>query len=160
MGPQNILTQLRMLVIIPTLGFLGVDSPAARTLVLGTAAHESQGRYIQQLGGGPALGFWQIEPATEQDLLANFIPGSRFDLPLTRLRTTASFSQDGDLAGNLFYGCALCRLIYYRDPEPLPADLPGLAAYWKRVYNTPLGAGTVDEWLSDFATLIGDPPDV
>ena len=46
-------------IVRPTLYALDLHSPAAERLMLGTAAHESDGlRYIRQLGGGPALSFF------------------------------------------------------------------------------------------------------
>ena len=44
-------------------GFIG-------ELLYETAAHESMGfTYVQQLDGGPAVSFYQIEPATIEDVL-------------------------------------------------------------------------------------------
>ena len=44
---------------------------------------------------------------------------------------------------NLAYATAMARMLYWRKPEALPAadDIPGLAAYWKRHYNTAAGRG-------------------
>jgi hypothetical protein len=158
---RDFFLQLRELVVIPTLTHLGLDSPAARNLVLGTAAQESGGSYLAQLGG-PALGFWQIEPATHGDLLINFVAHRpELDSKLEALMTAAADGLALEMAWNLRYGCAVCRLLYYRIPAPLPeaADLAGLGAYWKQFYNTPLGAGTADEWVTSFRNLIGEPPD-
>jgi hypothetical protein len=157
-----IFAQLRSLVIVPVLGQLGLDSPAARNLVLGTAAQESGGAFLAQYPTGPARGFWQIESATHQDLLDRFLP-SRPDLATTLAALRASEpAADQQLATNLAYAAAICRLLYFRIPEDLPAatDLPALGAYWKRWYNTEAGAGTAAEWTASFNRLIGDPPDV
>ena len=48
-------------------------STAAEELVLGTAIVESSLIYISQHGAGPALGLWQVEPATHDDLYANYL---------------------------------------------------------------------------------------
>ena len=56
--------QLRELVIKPALLEIELWSEAAEELVLGTAIVESRLSFIKQLGSGPALGFWQIEPDT------------------------------------------------------------------------------------------------
>ena len=157
-----ILDQLDALAILPALAALDLDSPAARSLVLGTAAQESGGRVLAQYPSGPALGFWQVEPATHDDLLDRFLPG-RPDLAL-RLDGLAvpGAERHAQLATNLIYGAAICRLIYFRVPEPLPeaGDVAGLGAYWKRWYNTPAGAGTAAEWAASFNRLIGDPQNV
>ena len=43
-------------------------------------------------------------------------------MALTELRA-AGASMDDNLAANLLYGAAVCRLIHYRRPEPLPEAL-------------------------------------
>lgn len=47
------------------------------------------------------------------------------------------------------YAAMMCRIHYRRVSEPLPAagDLPAQAAYWKKWYNTELGAGTEAEYI-------------
>jgi hypothetical protein len=53
------------------------------------------------------------------------------------------------------YAAAMCRVHYWRmgqivGQKPLPAagDLAGMAAYWKRFYNTPAGGGNVGEFIA------------
>lgn len=140
--------QFRDLVIVPALEVLELHSPAAVELVLGTALQESGLKYLQQLGGGPALGFFQMEPATHDDIWANYLeyrPQLRQKLEsLSRHRAAIALTSD------LWYAAAMCRIHYLRDSEPLPGagDCPGQARTWKRVYNTPQGAGTVAEYLA------------
>ena len=55
-------SHLREVVIKPALPEIELWSPAAEELVLGTAIVESRLSFIKQLGSGPALGLWQIEP--------------------------------------------------------------------------------------------------
>lgn len=51
-----------------------LNTLSAQQGVLGIGNTESAGyRYIKQIGFGPALGFWQMEPATHDDAWANFI---------------------------------------------------------------------------------------
>ena len=141
-------TQLRQMAIKPALEKLGLWSTAAEELVLGTAIVESALIYIRHHGAGPALGLWQVEPRTHDDLYTNYLSyrqelGSR----LMELRSPA-LSMGENLATNLMYGAAVCRLCYYRQPEALPeaGDIEGQAAFWKQHYNTPFGAGTVSEY--------------
>ena len=58
-------------------------------------------------------------------------------------------SLDENLATNLMYGAAVCRLCYYRKSDALPeaGDIKGQAAFWKQHYNTPLGNGTVTKYV-------------
>ena len=56
---------LREDVVRPVLKVMDKWSEAAENLVLGTAAKESaMGQDLRQRGGGPALGIYQMEPAT------------------------------------------------------------------------------------------------
>ena len=60
-------------IIRPALEAIDLYSKAAEELLLGTAIQESRLVYLKQIGGGPALGLFQMEPATELDLVKNYI---------------------------------------------------------------------------------------
>jgi len=142
--------QFARLVVRPALEGLDLWSPAAEQMVLCTAVTESGLDYIEQVGGGPALGFFQMEPATEKDIWENFLK-YKPDLVAKVLSLKASgMDSTAQLAGNAIYAAAMCRLHYRRVKDPLPSvgDLPAMGAYWKRFYNTHQGAGTVDHFLS------------
>ena len=160
-------TQLRTLVVKPVLAALDLPNPdVAENLIMGTAAHESHlGDFIAQVGGGPALGIFQMEPATLDDCYTNFLD-YRADLK-TKVDgflaqqpadSTGKPDKSGQLATNLAYAAALCRIRYYRAPAAMPNDpndINGLAAYWKQYYNTPLGAGTVEQFVADYNRYLG-----
>lgn len=151
--------QFRSLIVRPALQRINLWSPAAENLVLGTALHESHLIYVRQLPKGPALGPFQMEPATHADIWRSFL---RYQAELKLLvgKTTSYFSGDfpdpGDMMHNWLYASVMCRVHYRRVKEGLPpsdrADL--LAAYWKRHYNTPLGKGTVEQALPHFARAV------
>lgn len=130
-------------------------SEAAIDLVMATAAAESEFSAIHQVGGGPALGLWQIEPATAQDVWANYLE-HRGALAAGIQRLLHKGSRDQQVASNLAYGAALCRIIYLRRPEPLPrlGDIPAYAAFWKAHFNTPAGKGVPAEFVARYARLI------
>ena len=50
---------------------------------------------------------------------------------------------------NMAVQAGLCRLHYRRDKDPIPSwdDLEAQAKYWKRVYNTVEGRGTVEHFI-------------
>lgn len=159
--------ELRSLVIVPTLQKMAVyvpalDGPAARNLLLGTVAQESGGKFLAQWPSGPGAGLWEIEPATHDDLLKNTLAYMPALQALTGSMLSAAFDAHFQLISNLHYGCAIARLLYYRVRERLPAadDVQGLARYWKTYFNTAAGAGTVDQFVTNFRNLIGEPPDV
>lgn len=147
------LDHLRDLVIRPTLKHLELWSPAAENLVLGTALVESKAEYLRQIQG-PALGLWQMEPATHDDIHENYLRYQRdLALRVAELTTTAALTDGAmELIGNLYYGAAMCRVHYRRVEEPLPddRDAHGLAKYWKQHYNTFKGAGTVEKAVPHF----------
>jgi hypothetical protein len=146
--------QLREYVIRPVLRELNAHSEAAELLLLGTAAQESRFEYIHQLGGGPALGLWQMEPATHSDIVNNYLQ-YRPELAAAIFRASgcAGFAAN-NLLKNLSYACAMARVHYLRVKEALPADLDGQAAYWKLHYNTPLGKGAVHEYVQNYKKLV------
>lgn len=135
---------------------LGLWSQAAEDLVLGTGAQESQYKYTQQLGHGPALGYWQMETATHDDCWNNFLkyrPALAEDVKAFLNGTPVSASA---LVDNVPYAAAMCRVRYYRVSAPLPAagDVEGYARYWKSWYNSSAGAGTVDEFIANWNRLV------
>lgn len=145
--------QFRDLVIEPTLEHLGLYSVAATELVLGTALQESRLTYIKQLGNGPAVGLFQMEPATHKDIWENFL---RYRSDLTdkvrELAGQVATPAPEEMIWNMRYACAMCRVHYRRVREPLPTagDRPSQAAYWKQHYNTPLGRGTQTEYIENW----------
>lgn len=151
--------QLREYVVTPVLQHLDPVipySPAAENLILGTIAQESHGsRYIHQLGKGPAVGLCQMEPRTHDDIWQNFIRPNKdllAKMNVLELRGWYDEANVKEMAGNNYYAVAMCRVHYRRVPAALPAaqDLPGLAQYWKKWYNTHLGAGTVEEFIMNY----------
>lgn len=148
--------QFRSLVVRPTLERLDAHSAAAENLVLGTALQESALRYLHQLGSGPALGLFQMEPATHDDLWDSYL-AHRADL---RERVAALLAPGAarldQLVWNLGYATAMCRVHYRRVPAALPdaGDVAGLAAYWKQYYNTPAGRGRPEEFIDKYERLV------
>jgi hypothetical protein len=149
-------------IIIPALDHIGLNSPAAVNLELATAATESRmGASLIQVGG-PALGLFQMEPATHADVWANFL---RYQGAL-RLRVLELVGDaDLDAAGqpkpeamvhNFAYAAAMARVHYRRFPEPLPRanDRAGLWTYYKTRWNTTAGKATRSKFEQDWAALV------
>lgn len=148
-------------VIRPTLHHLGLWSESAENLLLGTALVESGLRHLVQLGGGPALGVYQMEPETHDDIYLNYL---RFR-PI-RMEQVVLMAAPGDdehdwlerdnldwlcqqLIWNLGYATSIARIHYLRVPSPLPPhdDVEAQAKYWKAHYNSNLGNGTPDKYI-------------
>ncbi len=146
--------QFRTEIVSPVLKHLEMYSAAAENLLVGTMLAESEidgETYLKQMGDGPALGVYQMETATHNDLFSNYLnvrPDMRAGVMGFALRDNVVMGSE-ELPGNLFYATAMARVHYWRRPEPLPAstDLEGLAAYWKKWWNTELGAGRVEHFI-------------
>ncbi len=151
-------TQLRELIVRPSLEEVDLHSDAAEDLVMGTAAQESHLQYVKQLGGGPALSLFQIEPATYNDYWDNYLQ-HREDLAD---KIFAAIQYDDvipkippdpeRMIWDLKFASIMCRIHYRRISSPLPehGDIAGYAAYWKKYYNTVHGAGTEEEFVQNY----------
>jgi hypothetical protein len=141
--------QFRNCVIYPALNHIGLWSRAAERLLLATALVETDLAELKQRNHGPALGVYQIEPDTHDDIMMNFL-AYRPRLAALVERIAAKAPRLEQLQWNLAYATAMARLVYYRRPEPLPDvdDIQGMADYWKQHYNTEKGAGTVRHFLT------------
>lgn len=123
-------------------------SDDAHAMVMRTGLAETGFRTLFQKRG-PALGFWQCEPNTAYDIIENYI------LYRPQLKSKLlSYNIDSStvirvLKTDIAAQAILCRLKYRRDSKPIPKwnDVKGQAEYWKRVYNTELGKGTIEHFI-------------
>ena len=138
--------QLRSL-IRDVLSSIGLYSRSALELLMLTSAVESNGgSYIKQRGG-PALGIFQMEPATHDDIWDNYLKyNQELSTKLLSLRMGSGIPGLNQRP-NLQYQIAMARVHYLRVNEKLPSyrDIPGMARYWKKYYNTKLGKGTTSD---------------
>lgn len=148
--------QLRDLVILPVLQALAdTELHAATELMLGTAMQETHcGDYLAQVGGGPALGLWQMEPATEADLWTNYLKFRPALGGTVRSFVMLGMPRVNQLVGNAYYACAMARVLYMRAPGALPpAGNPAAqAAYYVHHYNAG-GKATVEEYVDNWHAL-------
>jgi len=148
-------SQFRQLIVDPALQVIEHYSPAASDLVMGTAAVESRFEHIKQLGTGPALGFFQMEPATHNDIWNNYLAYRRElrDQIVNACESIVEPMPAERMMYDLRYASMMCRVHYLRVKEALPSSNSpeDLGAYWKRHYNTELGAGTVDKFVEAYA---------
>jgi len=135
-------------------------SVAASELLLGTAIQESRLTYLVQLGGGPALGVFQMEPATFKDIWINYLafrPSISKSVQSIAGVGAAEHATAEQMVWHLAFAAAMCRVHYRRVPEAMPpaGDRPAQAEYWKEYYNTPLGAGTAEEYIENWENAHG-----
>lgn len=153
------LGQVRYEIVRPVLKSLSLWTPAAENLVLGTGITESRLKYIKQIGKGPALGLWQMEPATHNDLWTSYLYYNEALAALVRQYAPraypGTYPPAEHLKDSLKYAAAMCRIHYRRIKAAMPENnAVSLAVYWKKYYNTPLGAGTVEKATPHFAMAV------
>ena len=126
-------------------------SSVAVEMLMMIAAHESKlGTYLKQVRG-PALGIFQIEPATERDIFDNYLRFHEEREDLVSSFTTAS--NVSDLEHNLGYQIVLARLQLTRKPGALPKEPTKMAKYLKEHWSTVLGAATYRDYLWAYTQL-------
>lgn len=135
-------------VIRPVLEDMGAHSTEAEALLLMIAAHESMdGRYLHQVKG-PAVGIYQMEPRTHDDII-QYLRKERHDL-YDRLNKWTGIIHHSLMAGNLYYATFMARCFFLRFPEPLPETLREMAAYAKEKWNTVYGKATTEDYLNAY----------
>ena len=156
--PQSYLTKI----IEPVLCHLAPGIPyskSAARLLLGTAIKESLNfKHRKQVGGGPAVSYFQMEPATHDDIWNNYLKyKSDLAKKVTALLTSPGANKHSELEHNDNYAAAMARVHYRRVPAALPPfdDLSLMAAYWKQYYNTVLGKGIAHEYVTLWNTYVG-----
>lgn len=149
--------QLYDYIIKPTHKYMGgnYESKESNFLSLCTSAIESNcGDKIVQ-DGGPALGPWQMEPSTEDDIFRHCDALQDMSFRCKVVGLMVDLVLGDDLVLSPLYACAMARLKYSMDKRPLPIltgnkdiDSRSFYAYYKRVYNTELGASTYQKWVA------------
>lgn len=144
--------QLEKYIINPSLEYIGLgQDQSATNLLLMTAGVESElFEYVHQING-PALGGFQMEPFTHDDIWDNFINYNR------HLKERIKYCPQAErMVYDMRYATIMARMLYYRFDEPLPDrdDIRGLAEYYKQYYNTYEGESTVEEAIDKYKELV------
>lgn len=145
------LENLRDYIVAPTLKELGMYAKWAERLVIGTALAESviDGDMHIKQQNGPALGIYQMEPATHEDIYKNFL---LYDATISKrlAKITPEFRNADRMVYDLRYATAMCRIHYWRNSFSIPDenDILAIGSVWKDVYNTRTGKGTVEGFIN------------
>ncbi len=121
----------------------GMHSDNAVELLAMICAHESLGgKYRHQVGGGPALGIYQMEPATHDSIWDNSdtIHGRALNLGIKRDVSKLEFDDR--------YSTFVARCYLAMDKNPLPKTPEAMAEYCKSYWNR-TGKATPDKYLKD-----------
>jgi len=112
-----------------------------------TMGVESLFKHRQQIGGGPALGLLQMEPATHGDLFNSYL--NYTSEPLDD-RGAYTLKTDDRYA-------ILCAYFQYsRYINRWPEDIKGAAHVWKYYWNTFLGAGNIKDAIDKYNNLLAE----
>jgi len=150
--------QFRESIITPALSTMQMYCDDAVELLVFTCAVESNGgSYVRQIKG-PALGIYQMEPATHQDIWINYIHSRMSLMTILGMNFHCNGNIDADrLVYDLRYATVMARLHYRRVSEPLPNkdDITGMYEYYKKHYNTPSGKSTKEKSLKLYKLFLG-----
>jgi hypothetical protein len=117
-----------------------------------TCAHESKcGEYLKQLGGGPALGIYEMEKGTFNDLWDRYL-ANKPNLK-EKIMKACNLAHDPiaeEMIDDLNLATAMARVYYLRIRQPIPTDLDEMAAYAKKYWNTEYGKATATDYLSAY----------
>lgn len=155
-------TQFRNEIVKPVLLGLKLDSPVAEELLIATMAHESLGgTYIKQQHG-PALGPYQMEPFTHDDIWTKFMPNH--SEVTHRLMVTCQMSTKPlsiMMAYNLYYATAMARIFYLRAPAALPvgSDIDSLWEFYKKFWNTEAGSAKKEDFVRNYGNFLNKGED-
>lgn len=156
--------QFREYVVQPVLAHLSLheDDSNAEELLMLTCAQESKlGFYLHQRGHGPAFGSLEMERFTYNDMWDRVIPAHN-GLADKLLDLVGSWHIQGarpdpeEMNGNLYFSLAMGRVKYFsiRDAIPSKLSIEALAIYYKRYYNTPGGAATVQQAIDNYKKYV------
>jgi hypothetical protein len=147
--------EIRAKIIAPSLREIGLWSNEAEALIYATALVETGFNHIAQLSG-PALGFYQCEPATYESILLYLKTKPDLAKKILGAIYRSEFPQDASvLMCDIKYATIICRIHYYRIKESLPVTPEGLTNYYLKYYNTSLGKATFDKCINQFKLAAG-----
>lgn len=145
--------QFRDSIVKYTLKDLQLYSESAEELLVFTCANESRGgTYLRQVNG-PALGIYQMEPATYNDLWQGYIKmNSKICMMLFSNFEVSFMPTEDRLIYDLRYATAMTRIFYARIKEALPdaKDINGIWSYYKRYYNTMAGKANKADSIKNY----------
>lgn len=120
-----------------------------------TLAQESLCGYYHYQVKGPAIGFFNMEIPTHNDIWNNFLtykPGLAEAVTDFMMK---GFTKETSLELCHGYQVVMARMQYWRRREPLPpsTNSRAMADYYKRYYNTSAGDATVESAILKYEDL-------
>lgn len=140
--------QFREIIIQPVCEFMQAYSKPAENILIMTMGYETDGgKYLRQMGHGPAFGPYQMERNTfngHWPKLLNKYPNIAALISMTRE------PKAEDMQWNLLLSTVMARFHYLLVPEPIPTNIPDMAVYCKKYWNTYLGKATPKCYLNAY----------
>jgi len=128
----------------------------SKQFMLAVAAQESHcGEYFRQING-VALGIWQIEPSTNDDLYQNYLCYHQEIDPILSQYYTPLMPCPH--IQSPMYNCSIARLCMYRYRDPMPElnDKEGMWQFYKKRYNSSQGKATQNQWNENWERYVKD----
>lgn len=134
---------------------LGANKENLRNMLRETAIAESNyGRAIYDYKRGFGYGAFQfdkigmkqaLQVAESKNLITKIqlLDLCPYDLSSANYKAVYDFFQEKSVLQAI-----LCRMYYLGIKEPIPSTLEGRARYWKKYYNSELGAGTPEKYIA------------
>lgn len=152
--------QLKEVVVLPALNALGLSSLSAVNLLIGTAAQETNmGTYLiqKQIGLRGGIGIYQQSAASHVAIWERMVkPDAAMRAKISLYLGYSGMPQASRLATDLALATIMARLYYYAINVALPDanDLPGLAKYYKRYWNTEMGKATEEQFIDNYKRYV------
>ena len=132
--------ELRECIIHPVLNLCGDYSLSAETLLLGTAAQQSQLEWFFNANGTNTYGIYQITPNMHQAVWDEYlINDENLASSIRGLASQRAFlkAPHEELAVNLNYTTAIAWLHYKKSGVTLPSafDIPAMAQQWQKAFG-------------------------
>lgn len=153
--------ELQHLVIKPTLEYLGDFSLSAQTLLVATAAIESELGFHLAEEHSRGLGVYRINPRSHQLVWDQYLAKDP-DLA-SKVRGLASQREflanpHNELTTNLRYATAIAWMLYKRKDKPLPeaSDITAMGKFWRRHFHSRPHA-SLEAFINRYNQLINSP---
>lgn len=130
------------------------ENGCAVQLLLETAAQETHlGRYRDPTPSGAGRGLFQCDTISFTDVQQR---ARRVDVDAVRQRFGLDIAevQHCELDSSPLLAAIFCRLHYKFFPEAIPVTVEQRGSYWKRLYNTTSGRGTVADYVRNASRYI------
>lgn len=126
----------------------------ADKLILGTIAQETHmGTYPDSTPGEKGIGLCQFDKIAYEDVILNTKEYKKKKI-LKEFGIDINKVTYKELEFSPVLSIIFCRLKYQRVPDVIPLPLEGMASYWKEHYNSFLGAGSPEDFISNYKKYI------